>query len=237
MFKEMKVKIYADGAQLESMIEEYNKGFVKGFTTNPSLMKKAGVKDYKEFSKSVLEKIKDMPISFEVFSDEKDKMIKEAQEIATWGKKVYIKVPVVDTKGSFTGEVIRELANQGIKVNVTAVFTINQVHEILSCLNKDTPAIISIFAGRIADTGVDPTSIVKEAVEMAKEYNNVEILWASCRELYNIFQADDSGCHIITVQNNLLNKWNLVGKDLNSYSVETVNDFYKDAKSLGFSIL
>ena len=122
-------------------------------------------------------------------------------------------------------------------MNVTAVFTINQVHEILSCLNKDTPAIISIFAGRIADTGVDPTSIVKEAVEMAKEYNNVEILWASCRELYNIFQADDSGCHIITVQNNLLNKWNLVGKDLNSYSVETVNDFYKDAKSLGFSIL
>lgn len=237
MFKEMKVKIYADGAQLESMIEEYNKGFVKGFTTNPSLMKKAGVKDYKEFSKSVLEKIKDMPISFEVFSDEKDKMIKEAQEIATWGKNVYIKVPVVDTKGSFTGEVIRELANQGIKVNVTAVFTINQVHEILSCLNKDTLAIISIFAGRIADTGVDPTSIVKEAVEMAKEYNNVEILWASCRELYNIFQADDSGCHIITVQNNLLNKWNLVGKDLNSYSVETVNDFYKDAKSLGFSIL
>ena len=161
MFKEMKVKIYADGAQLESMIEEYNKGFVKGFTTNPSLMKKARVKDYKEFSKSVLEKIKDMPISFEVFSDEKDKMIKEAQEIATWGKNVYIKVPVVDTKGSFTGEVIRELANQGIKVNVTAVFTINQVHEILRCLNKDTRTIIPIFVGRSDDTGVDQRRSVK----------------------------------------------------------------------------
>lgn len=237
MFKEMKVKIYADGAQLESMIEEYNKGFVKGFTTNPSLMKKAGVKNYREFSKNVLSNIKDMPISFEVFADEKEKMIKEAKEISTWGKNVYIKIPVVDTKGRFTGEVIKEIANQDIKVNVTAVFTINQVEEILNCLNKDTQAIISIFAGRIADTGVDPTGIVKEAVEMAKEYKNVEILWASCRELYNIFQAQESGCHIITVQNNLLNKWNLVGKDLNSYSIETVNDFYKDAKSLGFSIL
>lgn len=237
MFKEMKVKIYADGAKLESMIEEYNKDFVKGFTTNPSLMKKAGVKDYKEFSKSVLSNIKDMPISFEVFADEKEKMIKEAQEIATWGKNVYIKIPVVDTKGNFTGEVIRELANENIKVNVTAVFTVKQVHEILNCLNKDTPAIISIFAGRIADTGVDPVSIVREAVVLAKEYKNVEILWASCRELYNIFQANNSGCHIITVQNNLLSKWNLVGKDLNSYSIETVNDFYKDAKSLGFSIL
>lgn len=170
MFKEMKVKIYADGAQLESMIEEYNKGFVKGFTTNPSLMKKAGVKNYREFSKSVLSNIKDMPISFEVFADEKEKMIKEAKEISTWGKNVYIKIPVVDTKGRFTGEVIKELANQDIKVNVTAVFTINQVEEILNCLNKDTPAIISIFAGRIADTGVDPTGIVKEAVEIQGEY-------------------------------------------------------------------
>ncbi len=237
MIKEMNLKIYADGARLDSMLEEYHKGLVKGFTTNPSLMKAAGVNDYKEFSKEVVANIKDMPISFEVFADEEGKMLEEAREISSWGENVYIKIPVVNTKGKFTGDVINKLSNENIKLNITAIFTVEQVERVLQCLNKETPAIISIFAGRIADTGVDPSEIVRKAVLLAKEYKNVEILWASCRELYNIFQANEVGCHIITVQNNLLNKWNLIGKDLNSYSIETVKDFYKDAKSLGFSIL
>lgn len=235
--KNLKVKIYADGADLKSMLEEYNKGIVKGFTTNPSLMKKAGVLDYKAFAKDVISNIKDMPISFEVFADEEDLIIKEAEEISTWGEQVYIKIPVMNTKGMFNGNAIKNLAEKNIKLNVTAVFTIDQVKDILSTLNRNTPAIISIFAGRIADTGISPFNIVKEAVELVKDYPNVEILWASCRELYNIFEAEKTGCHIITVQNSLLNKINLVGKDLNQYSKETVIEFFEDANSLGFSIL
>ena len=209
--KNLKIKIYADGADLNSMLKEYEKGLVKGFTTNPSLMKKAGVKDYKDFGKEVVSKITDMPISFEVFADDEELIIKEAREIATW--------------------------SENIKLNITAVFTIEQVKDILENLGKDSHVIISIFAGRIADTGVDPIDLVKESVELAKEYKNVEILWASCRELYNIFQAENSGCHIITVQNSILDKLDNVGKDLTKYSIETVQDFFKDANSLGFSII
>ncbi|MGL4337169.1 MAG: transaldolase [Turicibacter sp.] len=237
MMKELQVKIYADGADLNSMLDEYNKGLAKGFTTNPSLMKKAGITDYKTFAKDVVSHITDMPISFEVFADEQDMIIKEAEEIATWGQNIYIKVPVVNTKGEFNGESIKHLSSQQIKLNVTAVFTIEQVKAILKNLDKDVPAIISIFAGRIADTGVNPMKIVKEAVELANDYPSIEILWASCRELYNIFEADQSGCHIVTVQNSLLDKMNLVGKDLAEYSQETVIDFFRDANSLGFSIL
>ena len=237
MIRDLKVKVYADGADLQSMIEEYKKGVVKGFTTNPSLMKSAGVTSYRDFAKSVLKNIKDMPVSFEVFADSKEEMIKEANEIASWGKNVYTKIPVVDTNGIFNGEVIKVLSDASVKVNITAVFTLEQVENILKILNKETPAIISIFAGRIADTGADACKIVKKAVEMSKEYPYVEILWASCRELYNIFQAEEVGCHIITVQNSLLKKSNLLGKDLNEYSIDTVNDFFKDANSLGFSIL
>lgn len=237
MLKDLNIKIYADGADLKSMLEEYRKGMVKGFTTNPSLMKAAGVKNYKEFAKEVLGEIKDMPISFEVFSDEENGMIAEAKEIASWGENVYIKIPVVNTKGIFTGNVIKETVKNGGKVNVTAVFTIDQVKDILGCLDKKVPAIISVFAGRIADTGVNPSKLIRETLELCKEYKNVEILWASCREVYNIFEADEVGCHIITVQNSLLNKEKLIGKDLLGYSIETVNDFFKDATSLGFSIL
>ena len=233
----LKVKIYADGADLNSMLEEYGKGLVKGFTTNPSLMKKAGVKDYKKFGKEVVSKITDMPISFEVFADDEELMIKEAREIATWSENIYVKIPVVNTKGEFNKNVINTLAKENVKLNITAVFTIDQVKDILENLEKDSYAIISIFAGRIADTGVDPMDLVKESVELAKEYKNVEILWASCRELYNIFQAEDSGCHIITVQNSILDKLDNVGKDLTKYSVETVQDFFEDANSLGFSII
>lgn len=237
MLEDLNIKIYADGADLKSMLEEYKKGIVSGFTTNPSLMKAAGVKDYREFGKEVLGLIKDMPVSFEVFADENVEIVKEAEEIATWGENVYVKIPIVDTKGNFTGDIIKEITDKNIKVNVTAIFTIEQVKNALKVLNKDTPAIISIFAGRIADTGVNPSEIIKEAIGLVKEYKNIEILWASCRELYNIFEADKLGCHIITVQNSMLRKNNLIGKDLNDYSVETVRDFYKDAKSLGFSIL
>lgn len=233
----LKVKIYADGADLNSMLKEYGKGLVKGFTTNPSLMKKAGVKDYKKFGKEVVSKITDMPISFEVFADDEELMIKEAREIATWSENIYVKIPVVNTKGEFNKNVINTLAKENVKLNITAVFTIDQVKDILENLEKDSHAIISIFAGRIADTGVDPMDLVKESVELAKEYKNVEILWASCRELYNIFQAENSGCHIITVQNSILDKLDNVGKDLTKYSVETVQDFFEDANSLGFSII
>ena len=218
----LKIKIYADGADLNSMLKEYDKGLVKGFTTNPSLMKKAGVKDYKDFGKEVVSKITDMPISFEVFADDEELMIKEAREIATWSENIYVKIPVVNTKGKFNKNVINILSKENIKLNITAVFTIEQVKDILENLEKDSHVIISIFAGRIADTGVDPIDLVKESVELAKEYKNVEILWTSCRELYNIFQAENSGCHIITVQNSILDKLDNVGKDLTKYSIETV---------------
>ncbi|WP_286312367.1 transaldolase [Romboutsia ilealis] len=235
--KNLKIKIYADGADLNSMLKEYEKGLVKGFTTNPSLMKKAGVKDYKDFGKEVVSKITDMPISFEVFADDEELIIKEAREIATWSENIYVKIPVVNTSGKFNKNIINILSKENIKLNITAVFTIEQVKDILENLGKDSHVIISIFAGRIADTGVDPIDLVKESVELAKEYKNVEILWASCRELYNIFQAENSGCHIITVQNSILDKLDNVGKDLTKYSIETVQDFFKDANSLGFSII
>ena len=237
MVKDLKVKIYADGADLNSMLEEYKKGIVKGFTTNPSLMKAAGVKSYRDFGKEVLKEINDMPISFEVFADDEELIIKEARELFTWGENVYVKIPVVNTKGEFNGKIIKLLSKENIKLNITAIFTVEQVKDVLSVLDKDTPAIISIFAGRIADAGTNPIEIMREAVELSKDYPKVEILWASCRELYNIIEADNIGCHIITVQNSILKKINLFGKDLTEYSIETVKDFFKDANSLKFSII
>ena len=237
MVKDLKIKIYADGADLKSMLEEYNKGIVSGFTTNPSLMKVAGIKSYRDFGKAILKEIKDMPISFEVFGDDEETILKEARELFTWGENVYVKVPVVNTKGEFNGKIIKTLADEKVKLNITAIFTYKQGKDVMSVLNKDSEAIISIFAGRIADAGVDPIGIMKEAIELAKDYQKVEILWASCRELYSIVEANNIGCDIITVQNSILKKINLLGKDLNEYSIETVNDFFKDANSLGFSIM
>ncbi|MDU5109850.1 MAG: transaldolase [Clostridium sp.] len=237
MVKDLNIKIYADGADLNSMLEEYKKGIVSGFTTNPSLMKAAGVNNYREFAKEVLKEINDMPISFEVFGDDEEIMLKEARELFTWHENVYVKIPVVNTKGEFNGKVIEILSSENVKLNITAIFTIDQVKKVLSVLSRDTSAIISIFAGRIADAGVNPKEIMREAVNISKEYPKVEILWASCRELYNIIEANNVGCHIITVQNNILKKLNLFGKDLTEYSVETVKDFFKDANSLGFSIV
>ncbi len=237
MLRDLNIKIYADGADLKSMLEEYNKGIVSGFTTNPSLMKSAGIKNYRDFGKEVVKAIKDMPISFEVFGDDEETILKEARELYTWSENVYVKVPVINTKGEFNGKIIKTLADEKVKLNITAIFTYKQVRDVLSVLNKDTPAIISIFAGRIADAGVDPIGIMKEAIKLAGDHPNVEILWASCRELYSIIEANDIGCHIITVPNNILKKIDLFGKDLNEYSIETVNDFFNDGKSLGFSIL
>lgn len=237
MVRALDIKIYADGADLKSMLEEYKKGIVSGFTTNPSLMKSAGIKNYRDFGKEVVKEIKDMPISFEVFGDDEETILKEARELYTWSENVYVKVPVINTKGEFNGNIIKTLADEKVKLNITAIFTYKQVRDVLSVLNKDTPAIISIFAGRIADAGVDPIGIMKEAIKLAEDYPKVEILWASCRELYSIIEANDIGCHIITVPNNILKKIDLFGKDLNEYSIETVNDFFNDGKSLGFSIL
>ncbi len=237
MVRDLKVKIYADGADLKSMLEEYNKGIVSGFTTNPSLMKAAGIKNYKEFGRDVLNEIKDMPISFEVFGDDEETILKEARELFTWGENVYVKIPVVNTKGEFNENIIKTLVDEKVKLNITAIFTYQQVKDVMSLLNKDSEAIISIFAGRIADAGVDPIGIMKEAIELSKEYPKVEILWASCRELYSIIEANNIGCDIITVQNSILKKIDLLGKDLNEYSIETVNDFFRDANSLGFSIM
>ena len=235
--KNLKIKIFADGADINSMLEDYNKGVCHGFTTNPSLMKKAGIKSYREFAKEVLSKIKDLPISFEVFADDKETIIKEALEIASWGQNLYVKIPVINTKGEFNGEAIRELSNKGIKLNITAIFTEEQVKQTIEALNKDVPALISVFAGRIADTGINPEILISKSVELTKEYPNLEVLWASCREFYSIFTAEKLGCQVITVQPDILKKISLYHKDLLQYSKDTVNDFYNDGISLGFSIL
>ncbi|MGO5067221.1 MULTISPECIES: transaldolase [unclassified Clostridium] len=236
-YNDLKIKIFADGADLNAMLDVYNKGMVKGFTTNPSLMKKAGITDYKEFAKEVLAKIKDMPVSFEVFSDDLETMEKEAEVLGNLGENVYIKIPVTNTKGESTAPLIKKLSEKGYHLNVTAIFTIDQVKEVVEALKSGVNSIVSVFAGRIADTGEDPVKIMKEASRICKTKEGVELLWASCREFYSIVEADKCGCEIITVTNDILKKMPNMGKDLKEYSIETVRGFYKDASSLGFSIL
>lgn len=233
----MKVKIYADGADINGMLEEYNKGVVSGFTTNPSLMKKAGVKDYKIFAKEVTSKIKDLSVSFEVFGDDFETMKKEALILKEYGKNVFVKIPIQNTKGESSIPLIKELSSLGVNVNVTAIFTIQQVKDVVCAVSENANTIVSIFAGRIADLGVNPIPIMEEAVKLVKTKKNIELLWASTREVYNIVQADELGVDIITVQNDLLKKIADFGKDLNQRSLETVIDFNKDVKYLGFSIL
>jgi transaldolase len=233
----MKIKIYADGANLADMLASYGKvGIVAGFTTNPTLMKKAGVVDYEQFAEEVLAKITDLPISFEVLADDLLEMERQARKIGSWGTNVYVKIPVTNTKGGSTASVVRSLSSSGVPINVTAVFTILQVKEIIGSLAGDTPSIISIFAGRIANAGVDPMPIMKKAVELAKPLPNCEILWASPREALNVIQAEECGCHIITVTPDILASLKTFGKDLNEYSLETVQMFYRDAQSAGFSL-
>ena len=232
----LNIKIFADGANINEMLELEKNHLIKGFTTNPSLMKSAGVKDYKEFALNVLSKIKNKPISFEVFSDDLAEIETQAEEIAKWGKNVNVKIPITNTKGQSTQEIIQKLSNKGISCNITAIFTIDQVNNVLEVLNKNTPNIISVFAGRIADTGVDPNEIMKNSVKAAKINPSSEVLWASTREIINIFQADKLGCQIITVPHDLLKKLKNIDKNLINYSLETVLSFYNDAQKAGFKI-
>jgi transaldolase len=233
---QFRIKLFADGADLNGMIEEYKKGIASGFTTNPTLMNKAGVKSYEEFAKAALKAIPDLPISFEVFSDDLAGMEREARKIGSWGNNVFIKIPVTNTKGESTALLVKKLSHDGLKLNVTAILTVNQVKIVAKALSYDTPSIVSIFAGRIADTGVDPVPIMKESVKILKSNPKAELLWASTRELLNLVQAESCGCHIITITNDILKKVPLVGKDLDQLSLETVQMFYTDAQSAGYKI-
>jgi len=234
--KALKVKLFADGADLAGMKEMVANPLIKGFTTNPTLMRKAGITDYKAFARDVLNAIPDRPVSFEVFADDFGQMEVQALEIASWGTNVNVKIPVTNTKKEFSGALIERLAKAGVKLNVTAVMTLEQVKQITERLTTKTPAIISVFAGRIADTGRDPMPIMAKAVQILKAKPRAELIWASPRELLNVFQADSIGCHIITATNDILKKLSLVGKDLERYSLETVEMFYKDAQAAGYTI-
>jgi transaldolase len=232
----LKVKLFADGADLTGIKEMAANPAIKGFTTNPTLMRKAGVSDYKAFALQALRVVSGRPISFEVFADEFAEMEKQAHEIASWGKNIYVKIPVTNTKREFSGALVERLSRSGVQLNVTAVMTVDQVRRVTERLASEVPAIISVFAGRIADTGRDPMPIMAEAVKVMKKKPKAELIWASPRELLNIFQANDVGCHIITATNDIHKKLSLVGKDLDTYSLETVEMFYKDAKAAGYSI-
>ena len=232
----LKVKLFADGADLAGMKEMYANPMIKGFTTNPTLMRKAGVQDYRAFAHQVLAAIPDRPISFEVFADEFDEMERQALEIASWGKSVNVKIPVTNTRKQFAGPLIERLSKAGVALNVTAVMSLEQVQSITECLAPNTPAIISVFAGRIADTGRDPVPLMAEAVKIMRAKPKAELIWASPRELLNIFQADSIGCHIITATNDILKKLSIVGKDLDHYSLETVEMFYNDAAAAQYTI-
>jgi transaldolase len=234
--KSLKVKLFADGADLAGIQEMAANPMIKGFTTNPTLMRKAGIVDYKAFALQVLGVVPHRPVSFEVFDDDFAEMEKQALEIASWGKNVNVKIPVTNTKGEFCGPLVERLSRAGVQLNITAVMTLEQVKRIVDRLAAETPAIVSVFAGRIADTGRDPLPIMAEAVQLLKAKPKAELIWASPRELLNVFQADQVGCHIITATNDILKKLALVGKDLERYSLETVEMFYKDAKAAGYSI-
>jgi transaldolase len=235
-FKEsLAIKLFADGANLEGMIEMASKPHISGLTTNPTLMKKAGITDYVKFAKDVLKEISYKPISFEVFSDELDEMKIQGEKIASWGENVYVKVPITNTRGDSTKPVVEYLANRGVKVNVTALMTKAQVAAMMEVLNPDVESYVSVFAGRIADTGRDPMPIMRDCVQTLALNRKSELIWASPRELLNVFQADKIGCHIITATNDILKKLEMVGRGLSGYSLETVKMFYEDALIAGFS--
>jgi len=232
----LRIKVFADGADFDQIMQLAKNPNIKGFTTNPTLMRKAGVSDYAEFARRVLSAIPDRPISFEVFADDLPGMIAQGREIASWGRNANVKIPVTNTEGMFCGPVIKELADEGIIVNVTALMTPEQVEKVAACLNPKVSSIISVFAGRVADTGRDPVPLMKECLDNLKSNPKAELLWASPRELLNVFQANDIGCHIITATNDVIAKLALVGKDLDEYSLETVKMFRKDAVAAGYAI-
>lgn len=236
MLDKLKVKIFADGADLEGIRALAANPLIKGFTTNPTLMRKAGVDDYEAFAKDVLKAVGGRPVSFEVFADDFGAMERQARKIASWGGNVTVKIPVTNTNREFSGPLIARLSGAGVRLNVTAILTLEQVRAVADALATETPAIVSVFAGRVADTGRDPVPLMKKAVDILESKPKAELLWASPREILNVFQADAIGCHIITVTPDVLAKLKLIGKDLAEYSLETVKMFHRDAAAAGYDI-
>jgi len=235
--RNLNIKLYADGADIKEMTGMYRQGIVKGFTTNPTLMRKAGVENYEAFAREALSEITDLPISFEVFSDDFEAMEKEALRIMSWGDNVNVKIPITNTRGESSIPLIKRLSKKRVSLNITAMMTNAQVKEVVEVIEPGVRTIVSVFAGRIADSGRDPVPYMKEAVEIAKARPDAEVLWASSRELLNIFQAEESGCHIITVTTNLLKKLPNVGRDLTEFSLDTVKMFHRDAAAAGYKII
>jgi transaldolase len=233
---DLTVKIFADGADKAAMLEMYARPYIKGFTTNPTLMRKSGLTDYRAFARDILQAIPDRPVSFEVFSDEFDEMERQAHEIASWGTHVCVKIPVTNTRREPSYPLVRRLVHAGIKVNVTALMTLEQVRCVVDCVAGAGPCYISVFAGRIADTGRDPAPMMMAALELMWAASNAELIWASPRELLNIFQADAIGCHIVTVTSDILRKISCIGYDLGDYSLDTVRMFYNDARQAGYAL-
>ncbi len=234
--RDLKVKIFADGADYDGMLEMYANPLIQGFTTNPTLMRKAGVSDYAEFARRVLRAIPDRPVSFEVLADDFDEMERQAREIASWGKNVYVKIPVTNTRGQSAAPLVSRLTRAGVQLNVTALMTLEQVRQMRYCLAGARSAFLSVFAGRIADTGRDPVPLMSAAVKLLSEAGNLQLIWASPRELLNIYHAEEVGCHIITVTNDILKKLSLINKDLLEYSLETVKMFFEDARKAAFTL-
>ena len=232
----LKIEIYADGAELLSFKKLKKLGYIKGYTNNPSLMRKAGIKHYKIFAKKVIKIVKPKPISFEIFEDTSKKIEEQANKISKWGENVYVKIPVINTKKIFNSKLIGKLNKNGIKLNVTAIFTVDQTKNIIKYIGKKTPIILSVFLGRIADTGIDPEKEIRKHLKITKKFKNVKLLWASVREPFNIIQAERSKCHIITIPPNIIEKTKVFGKKLDLYSQETVKEFYNDAKNVGYKI-
>jgi transaldolase len=233
---QLKVQIFADGADKAAMQEMYRNPIVKGFTTNPTLMRKAGISDYEAFAKDILAAIPDRSISFEVFADDFAEMERQARRIAPWGKNVSVKIPITNTKRESAIPLVRKLSQDGIPVNVTAIFTLKQVDDVVDAVRGGAPCFVSVFAGRIADTGIDPVPVMAEAVKKLRAASNTQLIWASPRELLNVFQADEIGCQVITVTNDIIKKLSLVGKDMDAYSLETVKMFYEDGKAAGYKL-
>jgi transaldolase len=233
---ELKIKLFADGADKAQILQAQANPLISGFTTNPTLMRAAGVKDYESFARDVLAVVTDKPVSFEVFADEFDEMERQAHKIARWAENVYVKVPVTNTRRESSMELIRRLSHSGVKVNVTAILTLDQVRDAAAALAGGSPSVISVFAGRIADTGLDPVPLMSEAMKIISPHAGIELLWASPRELLNIFQANDIGCHIITATDSVLSKLKLVGRNLDDYSLDTVKMFHTDAAHSGYQL-
>lgn len=232
----LKVRIFADGADLPGLLEMARRPYISGFTTNPTLMRKAGVADYRAFAREVLQAIADRPISFEVFADEPVEMERQAREIASWGPNVFVKIPVTTTRGESCAPLVRRLAADGLQLNVTALLTLDQVREVSQALAGGARSFVSVFAGRIADTGRDPVPLLGQALRIMAPWPDQQLIWASPRELLNIFQADTIGCHVITVTSDVLKKLSLVGKDLDQYSLETVRMFFDDGQAAGYRL-